>query len=315
MNRVRRDLALLAIQMTESEFIAALQRMPLHPGAQGLADDTARLGELIFTTDMLVEGVHFLATDPPADVAWKLVAVNLSDLAAKGAAPVTVLLNHALGDDHEWDRAFATGLDAALRAMGTALLGGDTVSLPPAAPRFMTLTAIGEAGKRVPLRSGARAGDLLHVTGTIGDAGAGLAIAKGSAGPDELLAAYRRPRPRLAEGRLLAAVAHAMMDISDGLLIDIRRMARASRVGITVDLATIPLSTAYRDHVGHDRRARLAAATAGDDYQLLVAAPPGVELPVPTTRIGWVEPGDGLRLVDGDKAAALPDRLGFEHGI
>ncbi|WEK44420.1 MAG: thiamine-phosphate kinase [Candidatus Sphingomonas colombiensis] len=293
--------------MIEAEFIAALRRLPLHAGALGLADDTARLGGFILTTDTLVEGVHFLPDDPAEDVAWKLVATNLSDLAAKGARPEGVLLNYPLGDDR-WDRAFLAGLAAALAAFDCPLLGGDTISLPAGAPRVLTLTAIG-ADAIAPARSGARPGDELWVTGTIGDAGAGLAIAQGADGPPALLAAYRRPRPRIEEGRLLAPHVHAMMDVSDGLLIDAWRMAAASGCAVTIDLARVPLSADYRAF-GWDV---LAAATAGDDYQLLFAAAPGSAIPAPATRVGCFAEGTGLTLVDGDRAVPLPPRLGFEH--
>lgn len=298
-------------RMTETEFLAALRRLPLHAGADGLLDDSARLGDLALTTDTIVEGVHFLCNDPPADVAWKLLAVNLSDLAAKGAEPVGVLLNYPLSG-HDWDAAFVAGLDEALRAHAVPLLGGDTVSLPGAVPRVLTLTAIGR-GSNFPRRRGARAGDLLFVTGTIGDAGAGLSIARSGEGPADLLAAYRRPQPRLAEGRALAPVVNAMMDVSDGLLIDAARMAAASGLAVTVDLARVPLSNACRAFSGDDRAARLAAATAGDDYQLLFAAPAGRTLPVPATIVGDFAEGAGLRLVDGAESLALPAELGFEH--
>lgn len=297
--------------MTEADFLAALRALPLHPGAHSLADDTAQLGALILTTDTLVEGVHFLTHDPAGDVAWKLVAVNLSDLAAKGATPVGLLLNYPLGDD-AWDHGFLTGLGEALTAFECPLLGGDTVSLPPGAPRVLTLTAIGQSN-HAPTRSGARAGDTLYVTGTIGDAGAGLSIARGKTGPADLLAAYRRPQPRLAEGQALAPDVHAMMDVSDGVLIDAQRMAAASGLGITIDLAAIPLSPAYRGFSGEDRAARLAAATAGDDYQLLFAAPPTLTLPVLATAIGHFAPGAALTLVEGAEQLPLPQRLGFEH--
>ena len=297
--------------MTEAEFVAALRALPLHPGARGLTDDAAVVAGLVVTTDTLVEGVHFMATDPPGDVAWKLVAQNLSDLAAKGAVPEGVLLNHPLGAE-AWDRAFLAGLAEALAAFACPLIGGDTVSLPAGAPRVLTITALGRDAAAPP-RSGALAGDALWVTGTIGDAGAGLAIARGEAGPDALLVAYRRPQPRLAEGRALAPLVHAMCDVSDGLLIDAGRIAAASGLAVTLDLAAVPLSTAYRRHVGSDRAARLAAATAGDDYQLLFAADAALVPPVPATRIGRLAAGRGVALLDGGEAIALPPRLGFEH--
>ncbi|MBD8736267.1 MULTISPECIES: thiamine-phosphate kinase [Sphingomonas] len=293
--------------MTEAEFIAALRRLPLHPAARGLNDDTALLdaGPLVVTTDTLVEGVHFLPTDPPQDVAWKLVATNLSDLAAKGAVPEGILLNYPLGDD-AWDRAFLEGLADILTAHDTRLIGGDTVTLPPGAPRILTVTAFG-SDAAAPTRAGAKPGDALYVTGTIGDAGAGLAIALGRNGPAELLAAYRRPQPRLADGRRLARHVHAMMDVSDGLLIDAARMAHASGLAVAIDLAAIPLSDAYRMVSGD----RVAAATAGDDYQLLFAAPE--DFATDATRIGAFFTGSGLVLHDAGTPVPLPPSLGYEH--
>lgn len=290
--------------MTEAEFLDRLRTLPLHPGALGLGDDAARLGDLVLTKDLLVEGVHFLAHDPPGDVAWKLVATNLSDLAAKGATPVGVLLGYPIGDD-AWDAAFLDGLAAALAAFACPLLGGDTVR----GARVLSLTAIGRAAT-APARGGARAGDALWVTGTIGDAGAGLAIARGAAGPEALLARYRRPTPRLAEGAALANVVHAMMDVSDGLLIDAQRMATASGCAATIDLDAVPLSPAYRAWSGD----ALAAATAGDDYELLFALPPGQAPPVPATRIGSFAEGAGLTLTRDGTPVPLPATLGYLHG-
>jgi thiamine-monophosphate kinase len=288
----------------EAELLAALRRLPLHPGALGLADDAARLGELVLTTDLLVEGVHFLPTDPPSDVAWKLVATNLSDLAAKGAVPEGVLLGMPLHDD-TWDRAFLAGLGEVLTAFDCPLLGGDTVS----GGRTYALTAIGRAPVS-PARSGARAGDTLWVTGTIGDGGAGLALARGADGPAELLDRYRRPTPRLAEGKALASLVTAMMDVSDGLLIDAERLAAASGCAITVDLGAVPLSDAYRAHSGDV----LAAVTAGDDYELLFTMPSQTQPPVPATRIGACKAGAGLMLINNGAPVPLPATLGFQHG-
>lgn len=299
--------------VNEAEFLDALRRLPLHPAARGLRDDVARLvhAPLVVSTDTLVEGVHFLADDAPADVAWKLVATNLSDIAAKGARPDGILLNYPLSDDG-WDQAFLIGLGDVLVACGTTLLGGDTVRLPAGAPRILTVTAFG-CDTPAPPRGGAGENDALWVTGTIGDAGAGLAIAQGRGGPAALLARYRRPTPRLAEGRVLSRLAHAMMDVSDGLLIDAERMAAASGLAVILDLAAVPLSDAYRGHAGDDRAARLAAATAGDDYELLFAMPANVVPPVPATRIGRFARGEGLTLTDGGAAIALPASLGFQH--
>ena len=300
-----------ATRVTEVDFIAALRTLPLHPGAHDLRDDNATIGGLTITTDTIVEGVHFLPDDPPGDVAWKLLAVNLSDLAAKGARIEGALLNYPLSSD-AWDRAFLDGLRAALEMFGCSLIGGDTVSLPANAPRVLTLTAIGRDAP-TPLRSGARAGDELWVTGTIGDAGAGLRIAQGIPGPQALLARYRRPTPRLAEGLRLAPLAHAMMDVSDGLLIDASRMAAASGLAVTVELAAIPLSPDYLAFAGADLPAHLAAATAGDDYELLFALSGGDEPPIGAFSVGRFEAGGGIALTWQGAFVPLPASLGFEH--
>lgn len=293
--------------MNESDFLARLRRLPLHPGARGLADDAAVVGGLVMTADTLVEGVHFLPGDPAEGVAWKLVATNLSDLAAKGATPEGVLFSYPLSDA-AWEAAFLAGLAEVLCAYRCPLIGGDTVSLPAGGLRVLALTAIGRDAAAPP-RGGARPGDTLWVTGTIGDAGAGLAIARGAPGPDALLAAYRRPQPRLAEGRALAPHVHAMTDVSDGLLIDTARMAEASGVAIAIDLDRVPLSAELRAWGGDP----LTAATAGDDYELLFAAPPAFAPPVAATAVGRVEAGAGLQLFDDGVPVALPDRLGFTH--
>ncbi len=297
--------------MDERAFLDALRTLPLHPGAAGLTDDTARLAGMVVTTDTMVEGVHFLPTDPADDVAWRLVATNLSDLAAKGAGVEGVLLNYPLSEP-AWDAAFLRGLRAVLAQYDAALLGGDTVSLPRGAPRVLTLTAFGKDAAAPP-RSGARAGDALWVTGTIGDARAGLAIAQAGRARDSdeawLLARYRRPIPRLAEGRALATHVHAMMDVSDGLLIDAARMAEASGLAVTVDLAAVPLSVPAR----HYGSTPLAAATAGDDYELLFAAPADWAPPVPAARVGAFARGRGLVLVDDGARVPLPAHLGYQH--
>jgi thiamine-monophosphate kinase len=293
--------------VNEADFLRRLRTLPLHPGAAGLADDVAVIRGLVVTLDTLVEGVHFLAQDPAGDVAWKLLAVNLSDLAAKGASPEGVMLSYPLGDDG-WDAAFLDGLAAALHAFHCPLIGGDTVSIAAGMPRILSLTAIG-TGEAVPRRTGAKAGDRLWVTGTIGDAGAGLAIARGAPGPAALLARYRRPVPRLAEGRVLAPHVSAMMDVSDGLLIDAARLAAASGLAASIDLARVPLSPALVEWGGE----AMAAATAGDDYELLFTAPAGFEPPVPATCIGEMLAGEGLSLTYRGEPRPLPETLGWQH--
>jgi thiamine-monophosphate kinase len=298
----------------ERAFIDMLKPLARDPAARGLVDDAAVLavgGErLVLTHDMIVEGVHYLSGDPPQDMAWKLVAVNLSDLAAKGARPIGLLLGYALGSAPACDVAFVDGLRDALEAFDVLLLGGDTVRMPDDAPRAHGLTAIGRAHPSgTPSRAGAKAGDILYMTGQVGAAGLGLAIAKGERdGPAEWLAAYRRPQPRLAEGQALAPLVHAMADISDGLLIDAARMAEASGLAVEIDLDAVPIPK------GADR---MTAVTAGDDYELLFAGAPNLSLLQPhlakISAIGRFASGRGLSLSDRNGPVPLPDRLGYEH--
>ena len=298
----------------ETDFIAALKAIATDPAARGLADDAAVLGDLVLTHDMIVEGVHFLPTDSPHDIAWKLVAVNLSDLAAKGAVPLGVLTGAALTADADWNAQFVKGLGIALAHWDVPLLGGDTVAMPKGAPRAFGLTALGRASGQVPARSGGRVGDTLYVVGVIGDAGLGLAIAQGKlTGPDKLRAAYTRPLPLLAEGRAFAPHINAMMDVSDGLLIDAQRLGVASGTGVAINLDALPLSDEAR-LFGEDRAARLRAATAGDDYALLFAASGDLPLDLPpATAIGRLTDGAGLRLYDQGIEIALPATLGWLH--
>ncbi len=307
--------------MAEREFIARLLA-PLAgtSAARGLADDAAvwtpPLGrQLVFTHDVLAAGVHYLPGDPPGDVAWKLLAVNLSDLAAMAATPAGVLLGLGLSaaEDDAWRAAFTAGLGRALAHFGVALWGGDTVTGLHSA--VLGLTAIGwvEQGRAMG-RAGAQAGDALWVSGSIGDAGLGLSIARGEAPFDKvLLGRYRRPMPRLALGQALGGVASAGMDVSDGLLIDAQRLAAASGAGLEIALDRVPAAQV----AGLDDM--LARATAGDDYELLFTAPPDVDIPAlagtaPVTRIGTVIAGAGLALRWQGQPVPLPERLGWEHG-
>jgi thiamine-monophosphate kinase len=298
----------------ERDFIDLLKPLARHPAARGLMDDAAVLGlgksSIVLTHDMIVEGIHYLPGDPPEDVAWKLVAVNLSDLAAKGARPLGVLLGYALAAEESQDAAFVSGLSEVLGTFGVPLLGGDTVRMPEGATRAYGLTAIGTAPPHgAPHRSGARPKDILYMTGRVGAAALGLAMAKGEReGPPEWLTAYRRPRPRLAEGQALAPLVHAMADISDGLLIDAQRMAEASGLAVEIDLDAVPVAE------GADP---MAAVVAGDDYELLFAGLPGLRLSQPDlariTPVGRFASGCGLTLKDKGGPVPLPSRLGFEH--
>jgi thiamine-monophosphate kinase len=308
--------------MRESRAIERLRRIAASPAALGLTDDVALLDGLVLTHDSIAEGVHFLATDPPASVGWKLVAVNLSDLAGKGATPAAALLSLALSGDDDWDLHFIDGVDAACESYGLPLVGGDTIALPRGAPRIFGLTAIGRAGANVPLRSGGKDGDALWIVGVLGDAAAGLALLRDDAaatGP--LVDVYRRPVPLLAAGLALARHAHAMMDVSDGLLLDASRMAQASGLGVRIDLDALPLSRAFVAERGQDLGPRLFAATGGDDYALLAALradvdPLSLSLPQGTTiaRVGSLGAGEPpLSLFSNGQPVPLPGQLGFEH--
>ena len=307
--------------MDELDFIDRLRLIATDPAARGLDDDVAVIGDLVLTHDMLAEGVHFLPNDPPASVGWKLVAVNLSDLAGKGAEPVAALMGATLGRDADWDEKFLQGVSAACETYGLALVGGDTIALPHEAPRVLGLTAIGRGGEVIPSRSAGKPGDALWLVGLLGDAMLGLALLKDDPETEgTLVEAYRRPVPQLVAGSLLAPHARAMMDVSDGLLLDASRLCAASRCGAEIDLAALPLSRAYVAERGTDRRARLSAATGGDDYALLAALPPdfdplGLSLPSGTilARVGTLTDGKGLRLFDAAGEVPLPEQLGYEH--
>lgn len=295
--------------MTESDFIAALRAAARSPEARGLADDCAVLGDLVLTHDMMVAGTHFPLSADPADVAWKLVGVNLSDLAAKGARPLGVLLGHMLGED-AWDRRFAEALVAALDHHGAALWGGDTVRAPAAsATCAIGLTAIGRASHvPVPARSGARAGDALWLTGCIGAAMLGFeADRDGDAAPAAALSRFRRPVPRIAEGIALARHVSAMMDVSDGLLLDALRMAEASGKTIAIDSAAVPLAGGLTDARRGD------AMRWGDDYELLFTLPADTMPPVEATRIGSVLAQQRSPLLVDGKVPPGGQALGYQH--
>jgi len=307
--------------MRESEIIARLRRIATDPAARGLLDDAALLDGLVITHDSIAEGVHFFPFDPPASVGWKLVAVNLSDLAAKGATPAAALLSLTISDD-EWDEQFLGGVEAACESYALPLIGGDTIALPVSAPKVLGLTAIGRGGERVPDRAGGKAGDKLWLVGTIGDSAAGLAqLREDPRATGVLVDIYRRPVPLLVPGQVLARHATAMMDVSDGLLLDALRLAQASGCVATIDIDSFPLTDAFRQAQGQDREARLFAATGGDDYALLAALPPGLDpstlsLPSGTTitRIGSLEAGEpAIRLMSEGKPIESPEGLGFEH--
>ena len=306
--------------MDEGEVIERLRGLATDSAARGLVDDAALLDGLVITHDSLAEGVHFLSTDPPASVGWKLVAVNLSDLAGKGAQPLAALLSLTLSES-EWDRGIIDGIAAACESYGLALIGGDTIALPDEAPRVYGLTAIGRAGEKTPSRSGGHAGDRLWIAGALGNSAAGLAqLTDDAAATGPLVDIYRRPIPLLEMGAALAKHATAMMDVSDGLLLDLHRLCQASGCGADIDLEALPLSGAFVAERGQGRGPRLFAATGGDDYALLAALPARLDplslsLPeAPTlTCIGRLVSQSGVQLRDRDGDVPLPESLGYEH--
>ncbi len=306
------------------------------PGARGLLDDVGLLalpgagGPLIVTTDAVVEGVHFLPDDPLDDVACKAIRVNVSDVAAKGGRPMAFTLALAWPQNRPAAEmeALARGLQGDIARYDLALLGGDTVSTPGPLTLCVTLIAA-PYGARVPARADAEAGDDVWVTGTIGDAGLGLRLARGEAGiprDPALLNAYRRPDPPLEAAPLIARFARASMDVSDGLAGDIEKLAAASGKAITLELAGLPLSPAAALWVQAQAdpwAARAWLSGAGDDYQALFTAAPGdraaieAQAPCRLTRLGSVREGAGVRLLTphGDAApSSYRHTLGGANG-
>ncbi|HEX5379769.1 MAG TPA: thiamine-phosphate kinase [Phenylobacterium sp.] len=304
--------------------IAALFR-PLTRGAPealSLLDDAAvipsRPGfDLVVTKDALVEGVHFLSGDPPDQIARKLLRVNLSDLAAKGAEPYAYFLATAWSPAFGWPerQAFARGLAADGEAFGLVLLGGDTVSTP--GPLTLSATMLGwvPAGRMVR-RGGARPGDLVLVSGTIGDGGLGLMAARGEI-PDPqgyLAGRYLSPQPRLDLRDRLLASAHAAADVSDGLIADAGHIAEASGLGLRLDLDRLPLSPPARVWLdGQPDRAEglRRLASFGDDYEIVCAASPEAAPDLGLTVVGEIT-ASGLE-VRADGRAIAPGPGGWRH--
>lgn len=308
------------------------------PGAFGLADDAALIAvpaseELVVTTDAVAAGVHFFADDAPGDIAWKALAVNVSDLAGKGATPLAYQMALSLPflPEPAWMEGFVAGLREAQRAFGIRLSGGDTDRRP--GPLTITLTAMGTVptGKMVR-RGSAAAGDRLYVTGTLGDGALGLLVRSGDprAGawglsPEaraHLLNRYLRPSPRLELGSVLRTFAAAAMDVSDGLAKDLGRMCKTSGAGAAVECARLPLSAPARAVVEREPNLFERILAGGDDYELLIAVPKALAVTFETqcrdtgvavTAIGEMRTGsDVLFLGSGGKPFQLT-RSGWDH--
>jgi len=304
------------------------------PGGLGLKDDAAVLDlpaghSLVATTDALVAGVHFLADDPPDLVARKMLRVNLSDLAAMGASPLGYLMVTAFPDDIgvEWLERFVVGLATDQAEYGVSLLGGDTTSTP--GPLTLAVTALGAVEQGCALlRSGAKEGDLVYVSGTLGDGAFGLKVLRGAGGSlsaserEQLIDRYRLPRPRLGLGRRLVRLAHAAIDVSDGLIADLGHVAETSGLAALVEAERLPLSPPARALIGAGEASLVEAATGGDDYELLFTVPASTaktierladELALPLTRIGRMEAGQGVRLLDARSVTISVGAGGYRH--
>jgi len=286
--------------------------------AFGLKDDSAivpaRAGhDLVVTTDTIAQGTDFFPADPPDTIAQKVLRVNLSDLAAKGAVPAHYLLNLTLPRTvtQDWLAAFADGLARDQKEFGVSLLGGDTGT----GELSISVTAFGfvPQGKMVK-RGGAKIGDAVYVTGTIGDSGGGLAILKGEkhalpdADRDYLTNRYRVPQPPVGFAQQLRAIAHASVDVSDGLMADLGHIAAVSHVGLVVEGERVPLSAPVEALWG--AQALIRAVTVGDDYQAAFTAPPGLNGPF--TRIGQVVAGEGVSLTVNGREVGIP-LTGYQH--
>lgn len=316
----------------EFDFIARLMK-PLTKGAPealGLLDDAAVIPQrpgfdLIVTTDMIVEGVHFLPSDPLDLVARKLLRVNLSDLAAKAAEPWGWVFSVSWPKRCGWAEreAFANGLAQDQDAFGLRLLGGDTTSTPGPLTASATLLGWAPSGQ-ARLRSGARAGDVVLASGVIGDGWLGLRAALGEIEAPGALQRYRLPEPRLAL-RVALSAAHACADISDGLLADAGRIAIASGLSAEIDVERLPLSPEGLRHVAGapDRLGALIdLASGGDDYEIVCTAAPeraehliaaAAAAGVRMTAIGQMTEGQGVRAFFEERDIT-PSRLGYRHG-
>ncbi len=292
---------------------------PQHPYNQlGIGDDCALLNvpagyQIAVTTDTMVKNVHFFADVDPELLGHKLLAVNLSDLAAMGAEPFAVTLALTLPKvDENWLQAFSQGFIGLARRHRVDLIGGDTT----AGPLTLTVQAMGVVPQgRALLRSGAKAGDLIYVSGQLGNAGLGLKIKQGYICdcPEPALMCFNKPQPRIAQGLAIRDFASACIDISDGLAADLSHILQKSAVGACLEWHSLPLSPQVLDYLNKsgDRQMPL---TAGDDYELCFTVPAGFQKQVPAGChcIGVIEAQPGLRISRAGRIETLEAR-GFEH--
>lgn len=319
----------------EDDLIARYFRpLATDPGAFGLIDDAALLNhtgdDLVVTTDAIVEGVHFLPDDPPDTIARKALRVNLSDLAAKGAVPVGFVLTLALREAKEqWLAPFARALGEDAATFGCPVLGGDTVSTP--GPLMISITAFGRVPPgRMVRRTGAKPGDRIAVTGTIGDAALGLRILKRQAGDgldtssrEFLIQRYRVPQPRNALAVAIREHASAAMDVSDGLAGDLAKLCAVSGISAAINLADVPLSAQARALVAKGSSSMEVIVSGGDDYEVVCTVPENRwdsflaaarQVNVQVTSIGKVETGAAVpRFLDAAGKPVALKRLSYSH--
>ncbi len=297
------------------------------PGAFGLTDDAALVEvgagrRLVATKDMIVAGVHFLADDPADLIARKLLRVNLSDLAAMGAEPRWYLLAIALPRDADdgWVAGFAAGLGVDQTAFGVHLIGGDTVATD--GPLTASITVLGEVDADHAIRrAGARPGDTVYVSGTLGDAALGLRVRRGELpnldadAQASLIDRYRLPRPRVDLGQGLQGVASAVIDISDGLVADLGHICTQSAVGAEVEAGRVPLSPAARTALDANPELMASVLTGGDDYELLFTAEAidALSADPPITAIGRITEASGVRVLDNEGAPMTFPSAGYRH--
>jgi thiamine-monophosphate kinase len=318
-----------------AQVFAPLAKIGASPFASsfGLGDDAALVRpppgmELVVSADAMVRGVHFDERTDPADVGRKLLRVNLSDLAAKGAMPVAYVLvagwPASVGDD--WIDRFAAGLAEDQATYKLPLIGGDTIAMP--SDLVLSVTIFGHIPSGTMLRrGGAQLGDYVYVSGSIGDARLGLLVAQGKVAlPGEdaayLRARLDRPSPRLRLGQELRTVAHAAIDVSDGVLADLGHICEQSSVGAVVTEATLPLSAAAQRALTIVPHERAGLASFGDDYEILFTAAPGdvsrvealaARIELPLTRIGRIVAERGVRMVDASGREIRVEKRGFQH--
>ncbi len=307
------------------------------PGAFGLQDDAALISpepgtDIVISTDPVRAGVHFLESHRAGDIAWKALAVNISDLAAKGAKPLAYTMALAFPDAPEraWMQSFADGLRAAQTEFGCHLIGGDTDRT--SGPLSVSITAFGSVPQgRMVQRTTAKAGDHIFVTGTLGDAALGLALHRDpaflsrelSSGNRAFLSGrYLRPSPRVALAPLLLSCASASLDVSDGLIKDLGRLAAAAKAGVAIRFAGLPLSPPARHMISAAPQFTERIVAGGDDYEILFAVPPGrletmrgiaLAIPVQITEIGRLEAGGGVTLLDASGQAMHLGGGGYDH--